>query len=67
MWSSFSLHARMKKLIFACYCMQNMQNFVVIFFSYHSNDQQSNENKTYSKISHVIERINQVTSLYLTC
>ena len=41
--------------------------FEQVLFSYNSNDQQSNENKTYSKISHVIERIDQVTSLYLTC
>ena len=35
-------------------------------FSYNSNNQQSNENKTWSKISRMIERIDQVTSLSLT-
>ena len=41
--------------------------FEKVLFSYNSNNQQSNENKTYSKISRVIERIDQVTSLTFTC
>ena len=39
------------------------QIFEQVLFSYNLNNQQSNENKTYSKISLVIERIDQVTSL----
>ena len=37
--------------------------FEQVLFSYNSNNHQSNKNKTYSKISLVIERIDQVTSL----
>ena len=39
--------------------------FKQVSFSYNSNNQQSNENNTYLKISLVIERIDQVTSLSL--
>ena len=41
--------------------------FEQVLFSYNSNNQQSYENKTYPKISRVIEMIDQITSLSLTC